>query len=284
MIRFACPGCSSTFTVGDEKAGKTGKCPKCQSQFVIPEAPTDTPPPEPPPLPSAHVAPPPAPPPPAADDPIEIQPCPKCGARLSVLPGDVGKDIECPTCQTVYRARRGDAPPPPDAGERKSSTGGVLVRVGSGNKKDDDDRPSKRRSRRDDDDDDRPSRRRRRSRRDDDDDDDDDRPRRRSRRGSGRGYVEPHRGGMILAFAIIGWVAFWPLTIVAWVMGNGDMQAIDSGRMDPEGRSMTNTGRILGMIGTILGIVGVVVACLIWVLFVAAIGGAAAGAGGGRIR
>jgi hypothetical protein len=122
---------------------------------------------------------------------------------------DVNKDIECPNCQTVYKAVRADAPPPPvaDSGTGRKSK---LAEIGSGKKKDDedederpskrkrrrddddddDDRPSKRRRNRDDDDDDddRPSRRRSSSRRRDDDDDDDyDRPRRRSSRG---GYNE----------------------------------------------------------------------------------------------
>ena len=38
-------------------------------------------------------------------------------------------------------------------------------------------------------------------------------------------------------------------------MGNNDMQAIRAGRMDPEGESNTNIGRILGMVGTILHLI-----------------------------
>ena len=37
MIRFACPGCSTAFTVTDDKAGKTSNCPKCRTLFQIPE-------------------------------------------------------------------------------------------------------------------------------------------------------------------------------------------------------------------------------------------------------
>ena len=36
MIRFECPGCQAIYNVQDDKAGKTGKCPSCGSQFVIP--------------------------------------------------------------------------------------------------------------------------------------------------------------------------------------------------------------------------------------------------------
>ena len=73
MIRFACPGCSSTFTVADEKAGKTGKCPKCHIQFTIPQrydAESDQPPPmttveAPPPIPTVDA-------PPRAGDPAVL--------------------------------------------------------------------------------------------------------------------------------------------------------------------------------------------------------------------
>ena len=65
---------------------------------------------------------------------------------------------------------------------------------------------------------------------------------------------------MILIFGILGLVGIcWPLGIVAWVMGNGDLKEMDAGAMDPSGRSMTNAGRICGMIGTILLIILVVV-------------------------
>ena len=72
--------------------------------------------------------------------------------------------------------------------------------------------------------------------------------------------MKPHRATMILIFGILGLVGIcWPLGIVAWVMGNGDLKEMDAGAMDPSGRSMTNAGRICGMIGTILLIIGVVV-------------------------
>jgi len=65
---------------------------------------------------------------------------------------------------------------------------------------------------------------------------------------------------MILIFGILGLIGVcWPLGIVAWVMGNGDLKAMDAGTMDPSGRGLTNAGRICGMIATILMIIGVVV-------------------------
>jgi hypothetical protein len=71
---------------------------------------------------------------------------------------------------------------------------------------------------------------------------------------------------------------------IAWIMGNNDMREIQAGRMDPEGESQTNIGRILGIVGTILGILGLLAVCLyflfVFIIF-AGIFGAAAGAGGG---
>ncbi|HEU0039536.1 MAG TPA: hypothetical protein VFR76_09695 [Verrucomicrobiae bacterium] len=72
---------------------------------------------------------------------------------------------------------------------------------------------------------------------------------------------------MILIFGILGLVGIcWPLGIVAWVMGNGDLKEMDAGAMDPSGRSMTNAGRICGIIGTILLIIGVLVAIALFSL------------------
>ena len=38
-----------------------------------------------------------------------------------------------------------------------------------------------------------------------------------------------------------------PLGIVAWILGNGDLKEMDTGTMDPSGRSTTNDGKICGM-------------------------------------
>jgi len=149
MIQFACPGCGASYSVGDDKAGKSGKCPKCQAQFRIPD-----------PEPVAPSA-------PVSDAAIEIAPCPKCRARLSVPSEDLGAEVECPYCQTVYVAKRFDVPSlPPRPSSRPA---------------DDEDRPS-RRSRYDKDD--------VRTRRDSwDDEEDEPRPRRRRRSSEPSGAV-----------------------------------------------------------------------------------------------
>lgn len=229
MIRFACPGCSATYTASDEKAGKLSTCPKCKMEFEIPAA-SDVPPP----ITLTPVS------APKTGEPIEIAPCPKCGTKLTVEPRDLGVDVECPSCQKVFTARKPGGEPP---------------------RSNDDGRP-RRRHRDDDEFDDRPSRHRR------DEEDDDDRPRRRRR------HYAPHRGVMILVFGILSFVVCVIFGIAAIIMANSDLREMDSGRMDPEGRQMTTIGRILGIISLVLTAIVVLFYC---VIVVAAVG---AGAGG----
>ena len=87
-----------------------------------------------------------------------------------------------------------------------------------------------------------------------------------------------------MVFGILGLVLA-PLIFgpIAWIMGNNDMKEIQAGRMDPEGESTTNIGRILGMVSTILGIIGILIGCVffvLWLMAVFALFGAAAGASG----
>jgi hypothetical protein len=63
---------------------------------------------------------------------------------------------------------------------------------------------------------------------------------------------QPHRGGMILAFGILGLCCCFPFGIAAWVMGHADMKLINSGVMDPTGRGMTDGGKICGIISVII--------------------------------
>ncbi len=85
----------------------------------------------------------------------------------------------------------------------------------------------------------------RRAHQDDDRDDYDD-----GRRTGGR-YKE-HRGVMILVFGILGLMMCGGFGIAAWMMGKNDLREIEAGRMDPEGKALTNVGYILGIVGTIL--------------------------------
>lgn len=75
--------------------------------------------------------------------------------------------------------------------------------------------------------------------------------------------MQPHRGTMILVFGILGLLVCMPLGIVAWVMGSADLKAMDAGTMDPEGRSSTQAGKILGIIATLLAVLSFVLGMLL---------------------
>ena len=63
----------------------------------------------------------------------------------------------------------------------------------------------------------------------------------------------------------------------AWFLGKSDMREMDAGRMDPDGRNLTQVGMILGMIYSILTIVGVLFVIVMLVLGIGlSVGGAAA--------
>ncbi len=75
-------------------------------------------------------------------------------------------------------------------------------------------------------------------------------------------YQEPHRGGVILALAVIGWVFCPVFAPFAWAMGQSDLRSIRSGQMDPSGQSLTQSGMVLGAVETILLIVIMFFMCL----------------------
>jgi hypothetical protein len=64
--------------------------------------------------------------------------------------------------------------------------------------------------------------------------------------------IKPHRGAVILAFGILGLVVCQLFGVAAWVMGDNDLKEMRRGYMDPGGRDLTQTGRILGMVATAL--------------------------------
>jgi hypothetical protein len=74
--------------------------------------------------------------------------------------------------------------------------------------------------------------------------------------------MQPHRGTMILVFGILGLIVCFPFGVVAWVMGNTDLKAMDAGTMDPEGRGTTQAGKIIGMIATILTVLSLIIGIL----------------------
>jgi hypothetical protein len=181
----------------------------------------------------------------------EIVTCPSCSKQLQIPESFFGKTVQCPECKQTFHAEALAATPAsaPDAAAGVSSAPPPpTAPAWSGAP--DEERPRRRRE----------------------EDDEDDRPRRRR--------LTPHRGGMILAFGIMGLVLgglgliFGP---IAWIMGNADLREMRAGRMDPSGESTTNTGRILGMVATLLGLIGLVIGCVFGGLFILGIvaGGAA---------
>jgi hypothetical protein len=194
--------------------------------------------------------------------PAELVCCPECQRKLRVPPELMGKLVKCPTCSQTFTADPSKQAPPPEplptAAEKPVRTSKVRH-----DDRDNDEREERSRRRprreRDEDEDERP-RRRSRYVRDDEEYDDDDRPRR-------RGDVAEHRGGAVLVLGILGlcltFVHIVPLAglvcgIIAWVMGNTDLAEMRAGRMDREGESQTNAGRVCGIITVILHIIALV--------------------------
>ncbi len=69
-------------------------------------------------------------------------------------------------------------------------------------------------------------------------------------------YVRPHRGGLILAFALLGWFVCPIFSIVAWSMGNTDVNQMRAGLMDQSGMGLTQAGQVIGMIHVCLTVLG----------------------------
>ena len=77
---------------------------------------------------------------------------------------------------------------------------------------------------------------------------------------------EEHRGTMILVFGILGIACCFPFGIAAWVMGNADMQKINAGIMDPEGKGSTNAGKICGIISVALASLGILLQIILFTI------------------
>jgi hypothetical protein len=65
-------------------------------------------------------------------------------------------------------------------------------------------------------------------------------------------WTQPHRGGLILAFGILGLVVCQLFGLPAWIMGQSDLRAMRQGIIDPEGEAMTMAGMVLGIISTLV--------------------------------
>lgn len=83
------------------------------------------------------------------------------------------------------------------------------------------------------------------------------------------GYLQPHRGGLIVTLGVLSWVTCPIFSVFAWVLGVGDLRLMREGRMDPNGLPQTQAGMVLGMINVILWMVAGLISLFV-VLFVAA--------------
>jgi len=178
-----------------------------------------------------------------------ITECPSCSRKLRVPDELLGSQVKCPTCSTTFTAasRPGEAELVQTAPPVEEKPYPVVRREPLAE-------PDYERERRR--------------------DVYDDEPRgRSSRRPFRRSGLQPHRGQTILTLGILSlFVAGLILGPMAWIMGNNDLVEMRAGRMDPEGESNTNTGRICGMIATILHVSGLACCCLF--MFLGAMGNA----------
>lgn len=73
-------------------------------------------------------------------------------------------------------------------------------------------------------------------------------------------YPEESQATTILVLGILSLIcSCLPLGIAAWIMGNRELQAIDSGRRNPDNRGTANAGRIIGIVATVLGLIGFII-------------------------
>lgn len=85
-------------------------------------------------------------------------------------------------------------------------------------------------------------------------------------------YPEQSQATTVLVMGILGLILCGILAPFAWVMGNKELAAIDSGIRSPENRSTANAGRILGIVGTVLLAIGLIVGIFFFLfVFIAAV-------------
>jgi len=86
------------------------------------------------------------------------------------------------------------------------------------------------------------------------------------------GHVEPHRGTLLIVFAILGWFVCPIFSIVAWVMAKGDLAKMSAGQMDRSGEGLTQSAKIVAMINVILTALFIIGYCLVMVVFLGFMG------------
>ncbi len=79
-------------------------------------------------------------------------------------------------------------------------------------------------------------------------------------------YTAAHRGGLILALAVLSWTVCPVFGLFSWIMGSSDLNEMRQGRMDPSGMGLTQAGQVIGMIHIILTAILVLI-CVLFMLF-----------------
>lgn len=73
----------------------------------------------------------------------------------------------------------------------------------------------------------------------------------------------PHRAGLILAIGIVGMFTCLIFGLAGWAMASRDLEEMRAGRMDPAGRELTRTGRLISVAGVSLQLSALV----FWVIY-----------------
>jgi uncharacterized membrane protein (DUF485 family) len=71
-------------------------------------------------------------------------------------------------------------------------------------------------------------------------------------------YPEQSQATTALVLGILGIVCCQVLSIVAWIMGNNELEGIRAGRRNPTNEGTANAARILGIVGTVLLGIGII--------------------------
>ncbi len=195
---------------------------------------------------------------------MELLTCPACGCSVQVADVVLGRRVRCFACRHSFRAEAAPSPPPTDRRETLPLSPPALP-PRTDKDASDKDGPFC------------PGCGRRITWTDLDcpycgeelEPEDGPRPRWRRLDDLVRRDYEPHRGALILTLGnlsmIVGGLSLCtfgigaavsvPLGILTWLMANRDLERMGDGRMDPLGRSQTQTGRTGAVAGIILGLI-----------------------------
>jgi hypothetical protein len=214
-IETNCPGCSKKLRVGDEHAGKKARCPLCSTIYIVggaAQAATPTPPAGDP-FPSMPATP---------GTSSAAQPSTPAGWYMQAENGQVYGPVSRAELDNWFRDGRVTVSCKFRSGEGAwQSAASVFPALNVGNSSTSSSNPFSSPAA--------------------------------SVSSTSSSYSVPHRGAIILTLALLGWFFPCPIfCVAAWLMGSADLREIDSGRMDPSGRGLTQAGQIIGIVLSVL--------------------------------